>query len=219
MNKKSCILLFSIMAISSICFTLILSLSGNCQPTQNIEPFKNTSGSLISNEGGTNNNLRGTQAPEPSIIPDFELEKRVIALESIKQDLALWLTIFVTIVVILIGLNVGLSVYQVGSIAVKVVNQEIDKYYKKFEKYLIDDEITIGEQIDKYKVGLDELMVRVDHLKPELISNIEISKKVKDSLLSDIRGLLTNFNVECESIKRDAISEPEKWHKSKIANI
>src|SRR5689334_2312296 len=57
----------------------------------------------------------GAHLPDAAQLQDQE--RRIFALESGKQDLSAWASIFITSITLLALANVSLSVWQVGSIA------------------------------------------------------------------------------------------------------
>ena len=140
-----------------------------------------------------------------------EIEKRVTALESSKQDLSMWITIFVTSVILVIGINIGLSVWQVGSIAQREAEDYMKEYEKSFQ-HLINDTISqIDDKITNYKDKLDELEKKVYELSPQFESDIERSEDAIKNLASSAEKILKEFKDETQEIKLNVMDEIEKW--------
>lgn len=95
--------------------------------------------------------------PPPNAAQLQELERRIFALESAKQDLSAWASIFIGGITLLALANVGLSVWQVGSIARNEVGKAVTIYDQKFSGFLIREEKDMAERLSNFEAAIAEM--------------------------------------------------------------
>jgi hypothetical protein len=86
-----------------------------------------------------------------------DLDRRIFALESAKQDLSAWASIFIGGITLLALANVGLSVWQVGSIARNEVGKAVTSYDQKFSGFLIREERDMAERFSNFEAAITEM--------------------------------------------------------------
>jgi len=97
-----------------------------------------------------------------------ELNLRISALESSRQDLSAWATIFIGIASLLILANVSLSVWQVGSLAQKEVDKVIAQYNEQFGGFLSHRENTVKDRLNEYDKMISDLSDRINDIAASL---------------------------------------------------
>jgi hypothetical protein len=106
-------------------------------------------GVAVAAQGGT-----GTPKTSPQ---EEQFERRIFALESAKQDLSAWASIFIGGITLLAVANVGLSVWQVGSIARSEVGKAVVDYDQKFSGFLLREEKNLAERLSRFESAISEL--------------------------------------------------------------
>lgn len=160
----------------------------------------------------------GTVVFDPSS-EKFALEKRVSVLESTKQDLTLWITIFVTMVTILIALNVGLSVWQVGGIARREVELRIKEFDDQFNGILSKDAQTIDEQIKAYEsklLALGEKLENCDTISTKKLSQMD---ETLAAFRNEADAIRSKFLTDSENLKENTLTEIENYYLKKIQDL
>ncbi len=90
------------------------------------------------------------------------LGQRIAILESGRQDLSAWASIFVGILALLAAANVGLSIWQVGSIARNEVEKLSGEYAKQFVRFLQHGQSEISAKLKEYEAQTSDLAHQID---------------------------------------------------------
>jgi hypothetical protein len=142
---------------------------------------------------------------------ESEIDKRLLVLESSRADVGVWIKLFIATVTILITINIGLSVWQVGSIARREVENRIQEYDIKFGGFLSSREKYFDEKIASYETRLNMLLEKINKLETKSESNIDIANGKIGEFKSQIQSVLNNFREEAQEIRVAVLSDLEKW--------
>jgi len=145
-----------------------------------------------------------------------KLESRIAVLESTKQDMSVWITIFATSVILIITLNIGLSVWQVGSIAHREAEDYMREYEKQFENVIQDTIKQIDQKVESYETSLDAIIIKINELGPRFESSIEKTEDAIRNFASFSEKALAEFKEETSKAKQNIINEMEKWQEKMI---
>lgn len=127
-----------------------------------------------------------------------ELDKRIAMLESARQDLSAWATIFVSIVAVLLAANVTLSVLQVRTLARKEAEKAIIQYDKQFNGFLMRGQDTIADKLGQYEASIAELTRRIR----EITTSVDQCSAVSSDVIADMQRETTDGILRLETVGR-----------------
>lgn len=156
---------------------------------------------------GTDYNINSTSSLQNN--PDHllnqidlqELETKILVLESFKDDISNWVEIFLVMIVTVLSLNVGVSVWQVGNIARK----EVENYTKQFD----DD---YNRMIQNTNAAIDKKVAELKERIKEIETKIEEKEKGFQEIFNRIKEEERLFTAQ----KTDALNELESYTNSLI---
>lgn len=148
------------------------------------------------------------------IYADFE--RRLAVLESAKQDMKIWITIFVATVTLLTGLNIGLSVLQVGSIARREVENSIKEYDEKFDGFLTGGTETINKKLADYDSRLETIKEKTSELNLNVEKSIDLIDERINAFRKDADNILDKFRTESQNVKLSVLNELQTYHSKQM---
>jgi hypothetical protein len=142
-----------------------------------------------------------------------DLVKRVDILEAVKASLQAWITILIVTITALASANVGLSVWQVGSITRREVENSLKDYDNKFKEIIEKTYRDIDERLSSCGITTKNIA--------ELAKKIEADLgKDNDRIVTAIReiqnegnGLLEKIKAEGTIIKNNMMNELADYHR------
>jgi hypothetical protein len=151
----------------------------------------------------------GHNAPGPPSQPLEEkveiqqLNLRIAALEASRQDLSAWATILIGIVTLLVLTNVGLSIWQVGSLARKEVDEVIAQYDKQFSGFLTRGESTIAEKLEQYGEMISDLSGRMNDIAVSVQQYAITASTAMAAMQREASQAIVKLQAEGERLRAD----------------
>jgi hypothetical protein len=142
-----------------------------------------------------------------------ELVKRIDVLEAVKASLQSWITILIFTITVLASANIGLSVWQVGSITRKEVENSLKDYNSRFEEMINNMYKDIEGKLSNYGRTAKDIIEEVRKIENE----IDIDKSELTTSIADIKNkgdvILEKIKVEGEIMKNDLVSKLTDHHR------
>jgi hypothetical protein len=146
----------------------------------------------------------------------LDFERRLAVLESTKQNMSIWIEIFVATATLLILLNIGLSVWQVGSIARREVETSIKEYDEKFDGFLTSGVEIINKKLADYDSKLEALKEKINELNLKAGKNLDLTNEKISAFRKEADGLLEKFRTESQDIKSNILNELQAYHSKQM---
>lgn len=145
-----------------------------------------------------------------------DIEKRLAVLESAKQDTEVWVDILLAMVTLLIALNIGLSIWQVGSIARREVENGIKEYDEKFNRFLTDKGEDINKKLADYDSRLETIKEKTSELNLNVEKNIDLIDERINAFRKDADNILDKFRTESQNVKLSVLNELQTYHSKQM---
>jgi hypothetical protein len=156
---------------------------------------------------------------EPVTASERSVETRLAVLESAKADVQIWIAILIAVVVLLLAANVGLSVWQVGSIARKEVDENLSEFDMKFSGVVDKNIGTITQAISVYESRIEALSKSVQEANARTDDKVAAIQKATQELNTAGAEVRSTVIQEAERLKAAALHELKEHHEALMLDL
>lgn len=149
------------------------------------------------------NPTRSDSQPQQGNVEMQDLNRRIGTVESARQDLSAWATMFVGVVTLLVLVNVSLSVWQVGSLARKEVDEVIAQYNKQFSGFLKGGKDAIAKKLAEYETRVSDLSQRLEHIPSSVQQYAVVASTARADMQHEITQGILRLQNEGERLRAD----------------
>jgi hypothetical protein len=150
---------------------------------------------------------------------DRSVETRLAVLESAKGEVQVWVAILIGVVVLLLAANVGMSVWQVGSMARKEVDENLREFDGRF-RGVVDKNIgAITQAISVYESRLEALTRSVQEANGRTNSQIESIQKKTQEFSAAAAEVIAAIGQDAERVKTAALQDLRQYYEAQILDL